>query len=99
MCALPDVSRYNEPETIGNSRSRSDSSPLPPKAASPNEAQVNKVVKLQSIKYDAPALSTARVPAIVGIAQREGTKCFDYQEFKGLCGAKDAVDRFKPAWR
>jgi hypothetical protein len=52
MCALPDDSGYTEPEIIGNPRSGTDSNPLPPKAASRNEATVNKVKKIQSIRYD-----------------------------------------------
>jgi hypothetical protein len=58
-----------------------------------------KVKKLETIHYSTGTLSTAKVSAIVKTGKKLETRSFDYQEFKGLHGAQEAVDRFKPTWR
>jgi hypothetical protein len=58
-----------------------------------------KVKKLETIHYSTGALSTAKVSAIVKTGENLETRLFDYEELKGLHGAQEAVDRFKPTWR
>ena len=70
--ALPGVSGYMKPGMIGNSTPKLDSITLPPKTATPVNAQVEGVKKIQGIEYGDPiALSTAQVLATVKFAKQQ----------------------------
>lgn len=112
--AFPDNSGYNRPEMMDTSGSGSDQR-LPHHEPSvwsnclwylmelchspPRKVQEMKVKRLETIYYRRCTLSTAKVLAIVETGKRLETRLFDYKEFKGLHGAREAVDRFKPTWR
>jgi len=103
------VSGYMKPGMIGNSTPKLDSITLPPKTATPVNAQVEGVKKIQGIEYGDPiALSTAQVLATVKFAKqqksqwfskREKTQWYNYEDIRKLPGARRAMNTFSPQWR
>jgi len=70
----------------------------PPKEPNPNETEVKRVIEIQAILYHQCTLSNAEVLAVVQTATGWAAKWFDYQKFKEICGAREAVDQFRPIY-